>query len=261
MRSEIETFKHEAVQTQSDRADQFAASYEAMLESPFEDCFIYSRYRLQEYLDRLIPTNGTGMKLLDVGCGTGHHMARLRKRGYEVVGIDISKEMLVYARENNPGSVILEADVEEIPLPNACFDLISSIEVLRHLPRSNKCIEEMARLLKPGGRCLVTATPFFNMNGYTLINFFANKVKIGKLARHRQAFHTSNRLRAEFFCAGLTVEEVIGVYTGPINWIGRLTPSVLPRVLKRWASIDRTVSNKRIAREFANMFLIHAVKA
>ena len=252
--------KEEAIGTQSDRADQFAGSYDVLEKQSYQDCFTYSRYRLNELLEKYLPTGGTGLRLLDAGCGTGHHLAELRKRGYEVAGVDASKEMLRYARENNPESEILEADVEEIPFPDESFDIILSIEVLRHLPRSAKTISEMARLLKPGGYCLVTATPVLNLNGYALINRLAHSVKVGDLARHKQSFHTSVRLRKEFSRAGFSSVKIHGVYLGPVNWIERASAQMLVPALKKWEGIDRALADKFLLREFSNMFLIRAEK-
>jgi len=255
-----EAQKKEAIQTQSDRADQFAESYETLATEAYEDCFKYSRYRLHKLLEKYLPQEGNGLRLLDAGCGTGHHMAQLSARGYEVAGVDASQEMLEHARLNNPDAVILEADVEEIPLRNESFDIVLSIEVLRHLPRSDKSIAEMSRLLKPGGFCLVTATPLLNLNGYALINKMAHKIKIGDLAQHKQSFHTSTRLREEFSEAGFSLVEIHGVYIGPVNWVARIFPKGLSAALKKWESIDEDLADKFFLRELSNMFLIKAVK-
>ncbi len=255
-----EVQKKEAIQTQSDRADQFAESYEVLTAEAYEDCFKYSRHRLHKLLEEYLPRDGTGLRLLDAGCGTGHHIADLRKRGYEVAGVDASKEMLEHARVNNPDSIILEADVDEIPLPDASFDIILSIEVLRHLPRSAKTISEMSRLLKPGGFCLVTATPLLNLNAYALINKIAHSVKVGDLAQHKQSFHTSTRLRKEFSEAGFSSVDIHGVYLGPVNWVARIFPKGLSAALKKWETIDERLADKSVLRELSNMFLVKAVK-
>jgi len=255
-----EVQKKEAIQTQSDRADQFANSYEVLQTEAYKDCFKYSRHRLHKMIDEFLPQEGKGLKLLDSGCGTGHHMADLRRRGYEVTGVDASKEMLEHARANNPDSVVLEADVDDVPLPDASFDIILSIEVLRHLPSSAKSISEKARLLKPGGFCLVTATPLLNLNAYALINKIAHRVKIADLAQHKQSFHTSGRLRKEFTDAGFSSVDVHGVYIGPVNWISRIYPKGLSAALKKWESFDKSLADKAVLRELSNMFLVKAVK-
>jgi ubiquinone/menaquinone biosynthesis C-methylase UbiE len=258
--NKVKVQKKEAIQTQSDRADQFADSYVTLETDAFENCFKYSRHQLHKFLKKYLPEDGTGLRLLDSGCGTGHHMVPLRERGYEVAGVDASKEMLEHARINNPESLILEADVEEIPLPDASFDIILSVEVLRHLPRSAQTIAEMSRLLKPGGFALVTATPLLNMNGYALLNKLTHAVKIGNFARHKQSFHSSARLRKEFSEAGFSSVAIHGVYIGPVNWLERLFPKGMPARLKKWESTDDALADKAVLRELSNMFLIKAVK-
>ncbi len=259
--STIDIQKQEAIATQSDRADQFAASYDEKLpENPYQDCFVYSRHRLKGWLENFLPARGDDLRLLDVGCGTGHHMAALRQRGFEVAGVDASKEMLEHARANNPDTEILEADVEELPFPDGSFDLVLSIEVLRHLPHSARVIHEMGRVLKPGGVCLLTATPLLNLNGYTLINQIAHRRGVGNLARHKQAFHSSGRLRREFMSAGFAPPAIHGVYLGPINWVQRLTPHLLPQFLRVWERVDETLADRPVMRELGNMFIVRGVK-
>jgi hypothetical protein len=53
---------------------------------------------------------------------------------------------------------------------------------------------------------------------------------------------------------------VHGVYLGPVNWIERLSPSLLPAALKWWEPVDAAVSDLPYAREFSNMFLVHAIR-
>jgi ubiquinone/menaquinone biosynthesis C-methylase UbiE len=251
-----EVQKQRAIATHSDQASEFAESYITLEEDAFRTCFTYSRRRLEQLLTKYIPARGDGTKMLDVGCGTGHHMASLRARGFEVAGVDGSEEMLEHARQNNPGEDIRLADVEKLPFESASFDYVICIEVLRYLPNMTKAICEMARVLKPGGMCLVTAAPTFNLNGYYVINRVANAVPIGSLVRLKQFFATSWHLRKEFDSAGFPNPKVHGVYFGPVNWVEHLSPGLLPRVLKKWESVDEKVADKPGFREFANMFLI-----
>src|SRR5687767_1952325 len=109
----METQKQLAIEQHSIQADQFARRYETA--EAYQSCFPYSRKRLDVWLERYLPQRGDGLRMLDVGCGTGSHMARYRARGFEVAGIDGSEEMLDHARANNPGSEIRRADVEAIP--------------------------------------------------------------------------------------------------------------------------------------------------
>ena len=252
--------KELAIETHSVQADEFAERYRAPATDAFGSCFTYSRKRLDVWLGRYLPSRGDGLRLLDVGCGTGDHMARYRVRGFDVAGVDGSERMLEHARAKNPGADIQRADVETIPFPDSCFDFVLCIEVLRYLPDAQRCVQEMARVLKPGGVCLATAVPAFNLNGYWLVNRVANVARIGDLVRLKQFFTTSSKLRREFAAAGFGKPAIHGVYLGPINWVERLTPRALPRLLKTWERIDASVSDVPLLREFSNMFLVRAVK-
>jgi len=253
--------KQRAIETHSRQADEFATSYRDLSQDAYSTCFTYSRRRLDVWLEQYLPKRGDGLRLLDVGCGTGHHMVRLRERGYEVAGVDGSPGMLEHARANNPGADIRHADVEELPLPSASFDYVLCVEVLRYLPDDTRCIREMARVLKPGGICVATAAPVLNLNGYYLINRVANAVPVGNLVRLKQFFTTSGRLRRGFEAAGFEKPEIHGVYLGPVNWFEHLSPRALPSLLKAWEPIDARLADQPVLREFSNMFVVRGVRA
>lgn len=252
--------KQLAIDQHSVQASEFAQRYRKIAEDSYRSCFAYSRKRLADLLDFYLPAQGNGLRVLDVGCGTGHHMASLKERGFEVAGIDGSGEMLHQARANNPGADIRQADVEALPFADASFDLVLCVEVLRYLPSSAQSIREMARVLKPGGGCLATATPLFNLNGYWLVNRVANLTRVGDLVRLKQFFTTSRQLRRGFGEAGFMEPSVSGVYLGPINWIERLLPRALPRMLKMWEPVDSSLADVRVLKELSNMFLVHAIR-
>lgn len=252
--------KQGAVAEHSLRAAAFAERYARLNVDPYESCFAYSRHRLQKILERFLPERGEGLRLLDVGCGTGHHLAQLRQRGFDVTGLDGSEEMLAVARANNPGVTIRQGDVEALPFPSGGFDVVLCIEVLRYLPGLAGCLREMARVLKPGGLCLATATPILNLNGYWVINRLASTFGMRGFTTLRQAFVTSGRLRRECEAAGLRQPRVHGVYLGPVNWVERLAPRLTPSFLRAWERLDSVLADRVIARELSNMFLVQAVR-
>ena len=149
--------KEAAVKTHSEQAGQFEGRYEDERKDPYSNCFVYSRKRLQEWLDRSIPARGAGQRLLDVGCGTGHHIRELNERGFQASGVDGSEEMLKVARRLNPTADIRASDVESLPFNDGSFDWVLSIEVLRYLPNFRRSVIEMGRVLAPGGTAVVTA--------------------------------------------------------------------------------------------------------
>ena len=255
-----EISKQHAIAVHSQQAEEFASSYTEMDASAYGTCFTYSRKRLDRWLDTFLPARGDGLRLLDVGCGTGHHMARLRQRGYSVAGVDGSDEMLEHARTNNPGVTIEKSDVEHIPFGDGEFDFVLCVEVLRYLPDMSNCVREMARVLKRGGTCVTTAAPLLNSNGYWLINRAASTFRIGNLVQLKQYFTTSGRLRRNFALAGFDNTEIHGVYIGGINWIEHAAPRLLPGVLKAWEPCDQALADLPLLKEFSNMFVVRATR-
>jgi ubiquinone/menaquinone biosynthesis C-methylase UbiE len=256
--SAIEAQKKLAIEQHSQQANQFAERYR--VSGRYSSCFQYSRRRLDEWLDRYLPSNGQGLRLLDVGCGTGSHITRYINRGFDTAGIDGSERMLEHARTANPSALLELADVERIPFEDASFDFVLCVEVLRYLPDAARCIHEMARVLKPGGICLATATPILNLNGYWVINRITRRVAVADLTRLKQFFTRSRRLARQFTEAGFLQPLVHGVYLGPVNWIERLLPSALPGALRWWEPVDALLADLPVSREFANMFVVRAIR-
>jgi ubiquinone/menaquinone biosynthesis C-methylase UbiE len=101
-----------------------------------------------------------GLDVLDVGTGTGRHAIRLAERGAEVVAIDFSDEMLAKARAKHGADRVRFAthDVtERLPYRNATFDRVLSALVLEHVKEVTPFFRELARVVRPEGRIVVTA--------------------------------------------------------------------------------------------------------
>lgn len=102
-----------------------------------------------------------GREVLDVGCGEGRFCRMLAARGARMTGIDPTKELIAEARRMQPGAVFHEAGAEALPLPDASTDLVVCYVALVDIPDYRAAIREMARVLRPGGRCVVA-----NLNGF-----------------------------------------------------------------------------------------------
>ena len=252
--------KAQAIAVHSQQAQQFAQRYAELSREPYKSCFSYSRHRLDLALARLLPGHGQSRRLLDVGCGTGHHLALFRQRGFEVAGVDGSEEMIRHARINSPGVLITRGDVEELAFPSGQFDVVLCIEVLRYLPRLCPSLREIARVLRPGGVCLATAVPPWNLNGYWVVNRVASACGLPGFTALKQSFHTPRQLRQEFQAVGFEPPKIYGVYCGPINWIERLAPKALSWTLRNWERVDSWLADRRLLRELSNMLLVHAVR-
>ena len=99
-----------------------------------------------------------GNAALDVCCGTGDITWRLHRAGANVIGLDFSPEMLaVAANRQRPDSAIrfTQGDAMKLPFPDGSFDIVTIGYGLRNLASWEAGVEEMARVLKPGGRIVV----------------------------------------------------------------------------------------------------------
>jgi SAM-dependent methyltransferase len=112
----------------------------------------------------------TGEIILDAGCGTGRYIPALIRAGAHVTGIDFSPQMLAIARGKNPGIEFREADLSQpLPFADAVFDAILCAQVVKHLPKLEPSIKEFFRILKPGGRAVISVThPSMTWDGYEL---------------------------------------------------------------------------------------------
>jgi SAM-dependent methyltransferase len=100
-----------------------------------------------------------GRRGLDVGCGQGWYVARMRELGFDVSGIDTSAGQIQMAGRNvgAPGLVQVGSALE-IPAPDATYDFVYTINVLHHLPsqeHQREAFIELIRVLRPGGLLFV----------------------------------------------------------------------------------------------------------
>ncbi|MGQ9628956.1 MAG: class I SAM-dependent methyltransferase [bacterium] len=100
-----------------------------------------------------------GEKVLEIGCGMGTDISQFAQNGAIVTGIDLTFEGVRLAKRRFEvfglaGSFCV-ADAENLPFPDGEFDLVYSIGVLHHTPDTQKSVDEIYRVLKPGGKAIV----------------------------------------------------------------------------------------------------------
>jgi len=93
---------------------------------------------------------------LDAACGTGRHASFLAARGHRIIGVDASREMLDKARASIPSADFRVGSLEALPLEDASVDLVVCGLALTHVMDLDASIAELARVLRPGGRIVLS---------------------------------------------------------------------------------------------------------
>ncbi len=96
-----------------------------------------------------------GMRILDVGCGLGAYVRKLRTISDDVYGVDIDPDKVAQARQELPN--IYQAPAEELPFPDAYFDAILLHEVIEHVRDDRQALQEACRVTRAGGRIIIFA--------------------------------------------------------------------------------------------------------
>ena len=114
-----------------------------------------------------------GERVLDLGCGAGRHAFEMYRRGADVVAFDQDVDELervrdMFAEMRRAGEVPdgAEADVKEgdalaLPFADSEFDRIVAAEILEHVPADLQALDELVRVLRPGGTIALTVPRWF----------------------------------------------------------------------------------------------------
>lgn len=136
-----------------------------------DDFFARAVLRRKQYafeMLRQVPDLRVGVGL-DIGCGCGVYIIELADMGFEVYGVDNSREMLRKAEHfiagNSRASKIhlMPGDIEHLPFEDAKFDLVMCMGVLVYLLSDYAALSEMYRVLKPGGYLVVNINNLWNL--------------------------------------------------------------------------------------------------
>jgi SAM-dependent methyltransferase len=125
------------------------------------------RYGFYPWLPEAAEFSGhRGERVLEIGCGTGCDLLQFAKHGALATGVDITPTHLQLARQRVGNlATVAEGDGRSLPFPDASFDYVYSHGVLHHSDEPRKIVEEIFRMLRPGGR--------FNVHVYALISYDA----------------------------------------------------------------------------------------
>ncbi len=108
-------------------------------------------------MSNLAEAAGSGKKFLEIGCSDGLLEEKLQKKFTSLTGIDTNaSDIEIAGKSGIKNAEFLVADAEKLPFKNSTFDKIICSEVLEHVDDDAKAIREMHRVLKAGGKVIIT---------------------------------------------------------------------------------------------------------
>lgn len=186
---------------------QWAATYD----QPGNGCFDLDEPVIDDILASLLDVGAaartTGMTAVDAACGTGRLARRLLARGYGVIGVDSSPEMLEQARDHVPGADFRTGDLDALPVPDDTADLVVTGLALTHVADLEPVYAEFARVLRPGGDLIVSDVDrdLVLLGSVVKVSGPDGRPGLATTHRHRTADHLRAALAAGF--AVLRCEE------------------------------------------------------
>jgi 2-polyprenyl-3-methyl-5-hydroxy-6-metoxy-1,4-benzoquinol methylase len=194
-------------------------------------------------IDRLLrPHLKAGSRILEVGCGAGNLLLQASVAGSYPVALDLSMQALTFVRsrleeakagsEAPSGYTCMQAIGECLPLQANSFDCVILSEVVEHLEAPQTSIREASRVLRPGGRLLVT-TPNYR-SFWPIMEWTVDRLNMApKMAgeQHISRFSPGS-LKKLLIASGLTIEYAGSIYNlSP--FLSLLSPDRAENLLRR----------------------------
>jgi malonyl-CoA O-methyltransferase len=173
----------------------WAASYPAHAHNPF-------MLAEERAMLALLPPSLHGLRVLDVGCGSGRYLLHARQRGATLLGIDQSGQMLARARAVD--LPVTQGSVTSVPVVDGWADMVVCALTLGHVADLHGALGELARVLKPSGTLLCSDFhPIAEALGWKRTFAVADQRYAVRYTTHRYSdWHAASK------AAGLCIEEV-----------------------------------------------------
>lgn len=107
-------------------------------------------------VDKTLSVIGTGKRILDIGCGTGILLTQLKERFEEVHGIDISREAVAVAVQNDIQARVVDLNHSSLPYDDGFFDIVTILSTLQYFIDLDKTLRECNRVISPNGLLLLS---------------------------------------------------------------------------------------------------------
>ncbi len=255
-----DNFNPQSIVLHNERAPVFQEDYSRDLTDRYASAFKFGRGKIINALENWLASMADRRRILDVGCGPGYFLHLIKSRRYNIFGIDLSEQMLSGLKERNPLAFVCMADAKKLPFADNSFDGVLSIETIRYFQKRYLLLDEICRVLKPGGSVFITAAPLFSLNFYGIYN---NVCKLSGLAHAvscYQSFETVGSMRNLLRKAGFDNINITGYFFGPYFILDKVAPDLSTRLIKALERPDAILSQFKCMRNFTNHLVAVARK-
>jgi len=164
-----------------------------------------------------------GLRVLEIGCGTGTLLQRLHARGLDIVGVETSAARIEESRRTYDALPIHQISGAALPFPSEHFDIVLSFDVFEHIPDSDAHLTEVSRVLKPGGWYLLQTPNKWTNSIFETIRWRSlSKWKVDHCSLHSYAQLRRRLARRGFEVAFADVKVVTAFYREKVRrYLGR----------------------------------------
>lgn len=172
-------------------------TYDSIADNYGKSIAIINAFHGKFYIKNMPRNRGS---VLDIGCGTGDILAQISKYFKQSFGIDPIKKFVASALQRSPESTIKTGNAENLPFKDGSMDYIISHIVFQHVDR-DRAVEEVLRVLKPGGRLIISEvlsshaslqTPIATFYKRALFNYFLLSRHGMKQTKHAKEYQASS---------------------------------------------------------------------
>jgi ubiquinone/menaquinone biosynthesis C-methylase UbiE len=195
------------------------------------------RYRSHRHLIPWIHSMQPGKTVLEIGCGIGLDCYEMNRHGMRVTAIDLTDVAIETVKkrfeENKLEGDFRAANAEELPFLDNHFDYVYSFGVLHHAADTEKCIDEVYRVVKPGGTAMIMLYHRISLNEivHRILRVpFEEKDELCPVVR-RYSHKEVKRMFSEFKDIDIHIDYLYGEGYGVLF---RLTPRWLYKYLSRY---------------------------